>query len=175
MKKNNNEGLDFEIDQLTNSIRNVVTGDSFSTDVILVSKPDLKSVSKKSGWQFDWAFEYKQPERDIYKLTITNNQNIIQGMISLEVKTDHVYMHLIESAPFNLGKHKMYDGVSGNLVAFACRTSFQRGFGGAVSFLSKSKLISHYIEKLGAFHIGGRVMVIEREAALKLINKYYPQ
>jgi hypothetical protein len=64
------------------------------------------------------------PERDVYKLTITNNQNIIQGLISLEVKPDHVYMHLIESAPFNFGKQKTYLGVSGNLVAFACKLSF---------------------------------------------------
>ena len=66
---------------------------------------------------FDWKFELKQPERDIYKLTIVNNQSVIQGLISLEVKFDHVYMHLLESAPFNKGKTKMYAGVPGNLVA----------------------------------------------------------
>ena len=46
--------------------------------------------------------------KEVYKLTIINNLNIIQGIISLEVKTDHVYMHLIESAPFNIGKEKTY-------------------------------------------------------------------
>lgn len=49
----------------------------------------------------------KQPEREVYKLTIVNNQQIIQELISLEVKPDHVYMHLVESAPFNKGKTKM--------------------------------------------------------------------
>jgi hypothetical protein len=39
-------------------------------------------------------------------------------------------MHLIESAPFNKGKNKVYAGVPGNLVAFACKLSFQRGFEG---------------------------------------------
>lgn len=57
---------------------------------------------------FDWKFEYKQPQRDVYKLTIVNNQQILQGLISLEVKEDHVYMHLVESVPFNKGKAKMY-------------------------------------------------------------------
>ena len=52
-------------------------------------------------------------------------------------------MHLIESAPFNLGKEKIYLGVPGNLVAFACKLSFQRGGEGYVSFLSKTKLIEH--------------------------------
>lgn len=84
-------------------------------------------MTKKSGWQFDWKMEFQQPERDVYKLTIVNNQSIIQDLISLEVKSDHVYMHLVENAPFNKGKAKIYAGVPGNLVAFACKLSFQRG------------------------------------------------
>lgn len=82
-------------------------------------------------------------------------------------------MHLVESAGFNKGKNKMYAGVPGNLVAFACRLSFQRGFEGNVSFVSKTQLISHYEESLGAFHFGGRVMIIETKAATKLIDRYF--
>jgi hypothetical protein len=122
---------------------------------------------------FNWANEFRIPTRDVYKLTITNNPNIIQGLVSLEVKTDHVYMHLIESAPFNVGKNKTYLGVPGNLVAFACKLSFQRGGEGYVSFLSKTKLINHYESSLGAVHFGGHLMVITTEVALKLIDKYF--
>ena len=39
--------LGFEIDKLTNSIQNVISGDSFSTDVSLINKADLKSINKK--------------------------------------------------------------------------------------------------------------------------------
>jgi hypothetical protein len=67
----------------------------------------------------------------------------------------------------------MYSGVAGNLVAFACKLSFQRGHEGNVSFLSKSQLVHHYEKTLGAFHFGGRVMIIETQSALKLINKYF--
>ena len=95
-------------------------------------------------------------------------------MMSLEVKQDHVYMHLVESAPFNKGKTKIYSGVPGNLVAFACKLSFQRRNEGNVAFISKSQLINHYIETLGAIHLGERLMIIETTAALKLINKYFP-
>jgi hypothetical protein len=174
VKKQKKIGLDFEIDKLTNSIENVVTGDSFSTDVSLVDIHDLKSITKKNKWTFDWKFEFKQPERDVYKLTIVNNQNVIQGLISLEIKSDHVYMHLIESASFNKGKPKVYAGVPGNLVAFACKLSFQRGHEGNVSFHSKTQLVQHYIDSLGAIHVGGRIMIIDTAAALKLINKYFP-
>lgn len=174
MKKLKKIGLDFEIDKLTNSIENIVTGDSFSTDVSLVETHDLKSLTKKNKWVFDWKFEFKQPERDVYKLTIVNNQNVIQGLISLEIKSDHVYMHLVESASFNKGKSKVYAGVPGNLVAFACKLSFQRGHKGNVSFHSKTQLVQHYMDSLSAMHVGGRIMIINTAAALKLINKYFP-
>ena len=108
-------------------------------------------------------------------MTIINNQSIIQGLISLEIKSDHVYMHLVESAPFNKGKTKIYAGVPGNLVAFSCKLSFQRGHEGNVSFISKPQLVQHYIDTLGALHFRGRVMIIDTTAALKLLNKYFPK
>lgn len=82
-------------------------------------------------------------------------------------------MHLVESAPFNKGKSKIYARVPGNLVAFACRLSFQRGNEGNISFFSKSELVQHYIDSLGAMHVGGRIMIIDTIAALKLIDKYF--
>lgn len=173
MKKQEKIGFDIVIDELTNSIKNIISGDSFPTDISLITKTDLKKITKKNGWQFDWKLELKHPERDVYKITIVNNQLIIQGLISLEVKPDHVFMHLVESAPFNKGKTKIYSGVPGNLVAFACKLSFQRGHEGTVSFISKTQLIDHYIVSLGAFHVGGRLMIISSESALKLINRYF--
>ena len=173
MKEREEIGLDFIIDKLTNSIENVVTRDSFATDISLLKSSDLKNITKKNNWLFDWKQEFKQPERDVFKLTIVNNSEIIQGLICVEVKEDYVYMHLVESAPFNKGKTKVYAGVPGNLVAFACKLSFQRGHEGNVSFVSKTLLIEHYEKTLGAFHFGGRVMIIETQSALKLINKYF--
>ena len=173
MKNDKNIGLDFIVDKLTNSIVNVVTGDSFKTEISVLTKSELKLVTKKNGWVFDWRKELKEPSRDIYKLTIIGNPSVIQGLLSVEVKEDHVFMHLVESAPYNKGKTKMYSGVPGNLVAFACKVSFQRGHEGNVSFISKTQLIDHYEKTLGAFHFGGRIMIIETVAALKLIDRYF--
>ena len=167
-------GLDFEVEKLTNSIENSITGDRFPTDVTLVSIADLRLVTKKAGWLFDWRLEYKDPVRDVYKLSIVNNQDIIQGLVSLEIRSDHVHIHLLESAPFNKGGGKVYAGVPGNLVAFACKLSFQRGHEGNVSFLAKTRLVQHYVDTLGAVHVGGRIMIIGTTAALTLINKYFP-
>lgn len=165
--------MDFIVDKLTNSLENVKSGDSFPTEVSFLTLDEVKLITRKNGWLFDWKSELKIPEREVYKLTINNNPGIIQGLVSLEARIDHVYMHLIESAPFNIGRNKTYLGVPGNLISFACKLSFQRGGGGYVSFLSKTKLIHHYEKSLGAIHFGGHLMVITPEVSLRLINKYF--
>ncbi len=165
--------IDAEIDKLTNSIENIITGDSFQTDVTFIDKNDLKSITKRTGWLFDWKNEYKKPDRDVYKLTIVGNPDIVQGLISITEREDYIYIHLIESAPFNLGQNKVYLGVPGNLVAFVCRISFHHGFEGYVSFTAKTQLIGHYEKTLGAINVGGQLMIINTDAALKLIKKYF--
>jgi hypothetical protein len=42
-----------------------------------------------------------------------------------------------------------------------------------VSFVSKTQLIDHYTKTLGAVHVGGCIMIIETQAALRLIDKYF--
>lgn len=138
MKRRKIIALDFEIDKLTNSIENIVTGDSFPTEVSRMTKTDLKQVTKKNGWAFNWKSELDDNRREVYKLTISNNPNIIQGILSLTIEPDHIYMDLLESAPFNRGRNKMYEGVAGNLVAYACKVSFQNGFDGYL-FYCKDK------------------------------------
>lgn len=82
-------------------------------------------------------------------------------------------MHLIESAKFNKGKHKIYAGVPGNLVAFACQMSFDNGYEGFLAFDAKTSLIRHYQETLHVTHYKGTKMFIETPAALRLINQYF--
>jgi hypothetical protein len=173
VQKNKIHYNDFIVDRLTNSIVNTISGDNLKTEVSLLSKEDLKQIEKQKGWLFDWKAELKANNKEVYKLTIVNNLQIIQGLCSLTINADHVAIHLIENAPFNRGKTKLYEGVPGNLVAYACRLSFQRGCEGFVSFHAKTNLINHYIKTLNAYHFGNHLMIIETEAALKLINKYF--
>ena len=175
MKKRQKIHLDFEIDTLTNSIVNTFTADSFNTDITRLTKSDLKTVTKKKGWSFNWAQELRQNDREVYKLTIVNNPTVIQGLISFSIKTDNVFMNLLESAPFNIGQNKIYEGVPGNLVAFACKISFNNGLQGFVSFFSKTKLLDHYTKSLGAYHFGGHLMVISTDPAQILVDKYFKE
>ena len=112
-------------------------------------------------------------DRQVYKLTIKGNPNVIQGLISFSVEIDHLFRHLIESAPYNQGKNKIYIGVPGNLVAFLCKESWDKGHEGFVSFISKTRLIDHYERTLGAIHVGNHKMVIFPKEALQLIKKYF--
>jgi hypothetical protein len=173
VKKRKPIALDFEVDRLTNSIQNTISGDSFPTDISRLTIADLKQVTKKNGWSFNWKIELEDNTKEVFKLTITNNPNIIQGLLSFTIQQDHIYMDLLESAPFNRGKNKLYEGVAGNLVAYACKISFQHGFNGYVSFTSKTKLIDHYIKSLGAIRFGGQLMIINTTAANILIDKYF--
>lgn len=163
----------FIIDKLTDSILNTISGDSFQTEVSRMTSVDLKVAVKKNGWNFDWKSEFNDLKKEVYKLTIVNNSNIIQGLLSLTIEQDYIYINLLESSPFNIGKNKLYEGVAGNLVAFACKVSFQKGFDGFVAFTAKTNLIKHYEESLGAFHFKNQRMIIETEASKKLVKKYF--
>lgn len=61
---------------------------------------------------------------------VLKGDDAIQGLISLERAENYIEMHLIETAPHNFGMAKKYAGVAGNLVAFACKISFDLGFEG---------------------------------------------
>jgi hypothetical protein len=163
----------FIIDKLTDSILNTISGDSFQTEVSRLTTIDLINITKKNNWKFDWKTEFNDIQKEVYKLSIVNNSKIIQGLLSITIEKDHVFMNLLESAPFNIGKNKLYEGVAGNLVAFACKLSIQKGFDGYVAFTSKTNLIKHYEENLGAYHFKNQRMILEPIASKKLVEKYF--
>ena len=74
MKNKKDIGLDFIIDKLTNSIENMVTGDSFATEISVITKADIKLITKTNGWVFNWLDEVKAPAREVFKLTIIPKQ-----------------------------------------------------------------------------------------------------
>ena len=160
------------IDKLTNSVENTSTGEVFNTEIVRLTLKDLKQIHK-AEWQFDWTNEIKDKTKEVYKLTTANNSIIIQGLISIEDKQDHIFMHLIESAKFNKNKNKVYLGVPGNLVAYACKVSVDKGYHGFLAFDAKTALIKHYKESLYATHFRGLRMFIETNAAMRLISQYF--
>jgi hypothetical protein len=170
MRKQSPKRLDFEIDKLTNSIENILTGEIFETEIVRLTSDDM-SILASDEWLFDWVKEFMMGH-EVYRLMIHGN-TIIQGLISLEDRPDHIFIYLIESASFNKGKSKLFHGVAGNLVAFACRCAFEREFEGFVVFEAKSRLIKHYENSLGAKRMYGQRMFIDRNASISLIQRYF--
>ncbi|MFZ9848531.1 MAG: hypothetical protein ACO3EE_10325 [Flavobacteriales bacterium] len=115
----------------------------------------------------------KDKDNFVYKMTTVENKTVIQGLISFQKRENFVFVNLIENAKFNRGKHKLYEGVVGNMFAFACKISKDSGFGGFVGFISKTSLMEYYNKSLGAVRTIGQRMVIMEEDADILIKRYF--
>lgn len=166
--------LQTKIDKITNSVEERATGNSIETRILPLPVHELKTITKKRQWKFNWRTEAANPQRIVYKLIVSSDAGTIQGLISVSIEQGYIFMHLLESAPHNIGKIKKYLGVPGNLVAYVCRLSFEYGFSGEVAFDSKTVLINHYKETLGAVLLfPPKRMAILSPQAKKLVNSYY--
>ena len=165
--------VEIEIDALTESVVEVSTGKTFKTEVTEVTKEFLNSFHKKNGWKFNWKIEARLNNRNILKLTLHSKKSILLGLICIETKEDHIHIHLVENSPENVGRAKVYQGIGGNLFAFACKKSYEKGFDGVVSFHAKTQLIEHYSVTLGALLFSNNKMVIPEKNAYLLVCKYF--
>ena len=161
--------INIEIDKLTNSIENVLTGESFETEFSRVTSKEIK----KKDWLFDWHKELKEKNCQVFKMTTVENRSIIQGLVSLIIEDKYITVNIVENAKFNRGKNKVYRGVGGNMFAFACSRSMDMGFRGFVGFVAKTSLVKHYEETLGAEVAIGQRMFITDISAEKLIHQYF--
>ena len=159
------------IGKLTRSIERVGTGESVDTIIRPIVNKDLRSA-KRGDWVFDWRIELRRTERQVFGLWAVNDPGFLHGLISLEQRADHVFAHLIESHRVNKGRGKLYDGVLGNLVAWACLASFKAGHYGEIVFDSKSSLRKHYGEAIGAVVLFGNRMYVPEAKAKELVERY---
>ncbi|WP_435356689.1 hypothetical protein [Emticicia sp. SJ17W-69] len=56
--------IDIEIDKLTNSIENIISGETFSTLILPFKKGEKGFSSNK--WVFNWIKELSYSERNVY-------------------------------------------------------------------------------------------------------------
>jgi hypothetical protein len=69
---------DFEIDKLTNSIENSITGEVFDTEVKRLYLHESNQI-KKSDWVFEWHKEFLDQTKEIYKLTTIHNPKLFKA------------------------------------------------------------------------------------------------
>ena len=58
--------FDLEIDKLTHSLEDTITGNILLTEVLPLGNADLKVITKKSGWKFNWKTEFFLTNKIIY-------------------------------------------------------------------------------------------------------------
>lgn len=168
-----NPDLDFDIYSANNFIEHIASGKKFTACILPLIKNDLQQVTKKKGWLFNWKTEFADQRKKVFKLVTIDHPSLIQGLVSLKFEPGYLIIELIENAPFNRSRTKEYAGVMGNLVAYACKLSFEKNNGGYVSFFAKTRLVEHYKKELGAVHEGGQLMVIYPDQAAKLVKQHF--
>lgn len=165
------DNIDVEIDEMTPCLKVRATGEKIETKISKASLVDVTPL-RKAGWKFDWKKELIA-EREVLKLTL-EGEDEIQGLVSMtpDRASSYVFVHLVESAPHNIGGNGKMIGVGGHLFAIAAEASVEMGFDGFVAFEAKTALIPHYERELGAQRIGSVRMVLDELAAQRLIDIY---
>ncbi|AUD07083.1 hypothetical protein [Spirosoma pollinicola] len=153
----------------------VETGDKFASKLVRLTEKNKRQL-KSIEWEFNWHKELEDINRETYKLVTLAEPNAIQGLVSLSVMSDHVFVHLVENAAFNRGgqgRTKKFEGVAGMLFAFACKRSVEEGYEGFVAFQSKTDLIGHYRQKFKAEVLFHSRMIFDSRSAQWLINQFF--
>ena len=167
--------VSIEIDLFTPCLEDNETGEIINTKYkrveIITSNKAL--TMKKEGWNFDWSLPFKNGY-EVYALIVENSYEV-EGLVAIKNDPENTAVHIdiVESAPKNRGKNRVYLGVGGHLFAIAIQKSYNYGNEGYVYFKAKTDLIEHYVESFGARQITkDRIMVIEEDAAMRLIKIY---
>lgn len=168
-----------KVDRFVPCLLDTKTGELVDTEVCrFTARSQLKGYNSKTGWDINWQKVPK--EVDVYGLSI-KGQVELQGLVALRADegAQAVYLHYAKTAPRN-DKHATgrqdYEGVGGHLFALAVEVSEKAGFGGYLyGFAEDAKLERHYIEKLGAMHVGALHpfhFAVDEAAAKRLLEEY---
>lgn len=134
-----------------------------------VDEGDYKKITKAKYW-FDW-----NTEKDcvVYKLRLEHTHEIL-GLMSLIHHEEEMRfeIHLLAVSKENRGKGKVYKGIAGNLIAYACRQAVKRyAINGCVSLVPKTELKGHYMKQYGMLDAGWQLF-LEGRSLLNLLYQY---
>jgi len=161
-------------------LTNCATEENHEAVIEPITAKDFKIVKKsKDRFAFDWSM-YK--DQEVYKLRLKTS-DLILGLICLidhtDPETNAIEIELLEVSAENTRSTKKWDRIGGCLIAYACRESFKRGYGGHVFLTPKSYLLEVYPQKYGFIYVPMKslarplgFMVAFDEISRKLIKKY---
>ena len=143
-----------EIDEFTPCLKHVKTGQLVQTEAIRIRRKSfLRAYNLKNGWYVNWADLVD--ENEVYALVVEGSVDI-QGLVAVrkDETASALFVTWMVSSPSNnkqLAEEVEYLGVGGHLFAIAAKKSIDYGFNGYFhGFAANEKLLTHYVEKLGA-------------------------
>lgn len=138
----------------------------------VVVDEDYKLLTKKRYF-FAWkSFKFRTDTR-VFKLQTYDNDDILGVMALIDFPLEkRIEINLLASSVENVGDTKIYEGIAGNLIAYACRVAVrQYGSDACVSLKPKTKLKQHYIRKYGMLDAGLQLF-LEGKVLNDIIFKY---
>ncbi len=171
--------IEIIIDEITPCLRDSKNNTYVDTDyekIKHISSVTASQMQKYEKWNFNW----NEPDLDdcsIYALYVKGTKKT-QGLIACREYKDqsqtkgYIEVALAEANPKNVGSEGRYKGVGAHLFSIASRLSFDLGYGGYVTFISKTGLIQHYIDELHAEVLFGSHMQLRPEASRRLVEVY---
>lgn len=150
-------------------VTHLQSGQQKNVIIELVTKKDYRFITVEK-YHFDWEIE---KVNTVYKLKFIDNDEIL-GLMSLEIypAESRIEVVLLATSIENTGKNKIYDGIAGNLIAFACREAVKLFSELAcVSLTPKTELKKYYIKKYGMLD-AGRQVFLELDSLYNLLKKY---
>lgn len=134
-----------------------------------IDNSDYRKITKSRYW-FDWRTE---KDNLVYKLCLETTGEILGLMSLIHYKDEKRFeLHLLAVSKENRGKEKVYKGIAGSLIAYACRKTVKLyAINGCVSLIPKTELKAHYMKTYGMLD-AGRQLFLEGRSLLNLLNQY---
>jgi hypothetical protein len=98
----------------------------------------------------------------------------VLGLMALADHADEmrVEIRLLAVSSENKGKEKIFDGIAGCLIGYACQDALERyDIYANVSLMPKTVLKAHYMSQYGMLD-AGRQVYLEKTALENIIEKY---
>src|SRR6056297_996423 len=125
------------------------TNESFEGEIKRISVAEIQNLKGNKNFTFEWD---QEKNREIFALTLKDKEEIL-GLVSI---TD---------------KKKKLRSIPGCLIGFACKAAFKKGYGGFVSLIPKTYLMSYYQEHFGFVRMG-RHLATFGDNSKYLMTKY---
>ncbi len=148
---------------------NEETNERYKGLIEKLSEAEVEKLKGNSNFTFAWNEEQGAL---VYKLMIKGKKEIL-GLVSVaDIREEfRLHINLLEASKKHRGKGKGMKNIPGCMLAFVCRESFRKGYGGFVSLLPKTYLIDYYQKNYGFVQVGRQLAIFGNNSKV-LVGKF---